>query len=62
MCISSAMMTVFYIATIRSRPLLEELVGEDFKGYLSFDYLSANCSLAWNYDIKRCKCVPQRGL
>ena len=56
------MMTVFHIATIRSRPLLEELVGEDFKGYLSFDYLSANCSLAWNYDIKRCKCVPQRGL
>ncbi len=51
-CISSALLTVFHIATSRSRKVLEELVGEDFKGYLNFDSFSANCSFAWNYDIK----------
>lgn len=55
-CISSAIMTVFHIAKSRSRAVLEELVGEDFKGYLNFDYFSANCSFAWNYDIKAQYC------
>lgn len=55
-CISSAIMTVFHIATSRSRKVLEELVGEEFKGYLNFDYYSANCSFAWNYDIKAQYC------
>ncbi len=55
-CISSAVMTVFHIATSRSRAVLEELVGDDFKGYLNFDYFSANCSFAWNYDIKAQYC------
>ena len=55
-CISSAILTVFHIATSRSRAVLEELVGEEFKGYLNFDYFSANCSFAWNYDIKAQYC------
>ncbi len=49
-------MTVFHIATSRSRAVLEELVGENFKSYLNFDYFSANCSFAWNYDIKAQYC------
>jgi transposase len=55
-CIGSAIMTVFHIATSRSRKVLEELVGDEFKGYLNFDYYSANCSFAWNYDIKAQYC------
>lgn len=55
-CISSALMTVFHIATSRSRKVLEELIGDEFKGYLNFDYFSANCSFAWNYDIKAQYC------
>ncbi len=55
-CISSAILTVFHIATTRSRSVLEELVGDEFKGYLNFDYFSANCSFAWNYDIKAQYC------
>jgi len=55
-CISSALITVFHIATSRSRAVLEELVGEEFQGYLNFDYFSANCSFAWNYDIKAQYC------
>ena len=55
-CIGSAMMTVFHIATSRSRKVLEELVGDEFTGYLNFDYYSANCSFAWNYDIKAQYC------
>ncbi len=55
-CISSAVMTVFHIATSRSRKVLEDLVGDEFKGYLNFDYFSANCSFAWNYDIKAQYC------
>ncbi len=34
-CISSALLTVFHIATRRSRKVLEELVGEDLEGYLN---------------------------
>jgi hypothetical protein len=55
-CISSAIMTVFHIAKSRSRAVLEELVGDEFKGYLNFDYFSANCSFAWNYDVKAQYC------
>jgi hypothetical protein len=55
-CISSALLTVFQITTSRSRSVLEELVGEEFQGYLNFDYFSANCSFAWNYDIKAQYC------
>lgn len=55
-CISSVILTVFHIATNRSRAVLEELVGEEFKGYLNFDYFSANCSFAWNYDAKAQYC------
>lgn len=55
-CISSAIMTVFHIATSRSRKVLEELVGDEFKGFLNFDYFSANCSFAWNYDVKAQYC------
>ncbi len=55
-CISSAIMTVFHIAKSRARAVLEELVGEEFQGYLNFDYFSANCSFAWNYDIKAQYC------
>ncbi len=49
-------MTVFHIATSRSRAVLEELVGDEFKGYLNFDYFSANCSFAWNYSVKAQYC------
>lgn len=55
-CISSVILTVFHIATSRSRAVLEELVGEEFTGYLNFDYFSANCSFAWNYDAKAQYC------
>ena len=55
-CISSAILTLFHISTNRSRAVLEELVGEEFKGYLNFDYFSANCSFAWNYEIKAQYC------
>ena len=55
-CISSAILTVFHIAKSRSRSVLEALVGDEFKGYLNFDYFSANCSFAWNYDIKAQYC------
>jgi len=36
--------------------VLEELVGEEFAGYLNFDYFSANCSFAWNFWIKAQYC------
>ena len=36
--------------------MLEELVGEEFAGYLNFDYFSANCSFAWNFWIKAQYC------
>ena len=36
--------------------MLERLVGKEFAGYLNFDYFSANCSFAWNFDIKAQYC------
>jgi len=58
-CIASALFTVFHIAPTRSRKVLEELVGEEFAGYLNFDYFSANCSFAWNFWIKAQYCWAQ---
>jgi hypothetical protein len=55
-CITAATFSVFHIAATRSRSVLEKLVGEEFQGYLNFDYFSANCSFAWNYDIKAQYC------
>jgi transposase len=55
-CITAAAFSVFHIATTRSRAVLEKLVGEEFAGYLNFDYFSANCSFAWNYSIKAQYC------
>lgn len=55
-CITATTFTVFHIATSRSRAVLEELVGEEFKGYLNFDYFSANSSFTWNFWIKAQYC------
>jgi hypothetical protein len=55
-CIAAATFSVFYIATTRSREVLEKLVGAEFAGYLNLDYFSANCSFAWNYWIKAQHC------
>lgn len=55
-CITAATFSVFHIARTRSRAVLEKLVGEEFSGYLNFDYFSANCSFAWNYWIKAQYC------
>jgi transposase len=55
-CITAATFSVFHIAATRSRAVLEKLVGEEFQGCLNFDYFSANCSFAWNYDIKAQYC------
>ncbi len=55
-CISSAALTVFHIATSRSRAVLEKLVGDEFKGYLNLDYFSANCSFACNFEVKAQYC------
>ncbi len=55
-CITTAAFSVFHIATSRSRAVLETLVGEEFQGYLNFDYFSANCSFAWNFTIKAQYC------
>jgi len=55
-CVTAPLFTLFHIATSRSRSVLEELVGADFKGFIHFDYFSANCSFAWNFDIKAQYC------
>lgn len=55
-CITAKTFSVFHIAKTRSREVLEKLVGEEFAGYLNFDYFSANCSFAWNYNIKAQYC------
>jgi len=51
-CIVASLFTLFHIASSRSRSVLEELVGVDFKGFFHFDYFSANCSFAWDFDLK----------
>lgn len=55
-CITAATFSVFHIAKTRSRAVLEALVGEEFAGYLNFDYFSANCSFAWNFSVKAQYC------
>ena len=55
-CITAATFSVFHIAKTRSREVLEKLVGEEFAGYLNFDYFSANCSFAWNFHVKAQYC------
>ena len=55
-CITAPLFTLFHIAATRSRSVLEELIGEDFEGFVNFDYFSANCSFAWNFDIKAQYC------
>lgn len=55
-CLTAVTFSVFHIAKTRSREVLEKLVGEEFAGYLNFDYFSANCSFAWNFSIKAQYC------
>lgn len=55
-CITATAFSLFHIATTRSRSVLEKLVGPEFAGYLNFDYFSANCSFAWNYEIQAQYC------
>ncbi len=55
-CITAPLFTLFHIAATRSRSVLEELIGEDYDGFINFDYFSANCSFAWNFDIKAQYC------
>ena len=54
--ITAPLFTLFYIAKIRSRSVLEELIGTEFEGYIYFDYYSANCSFAWNVGMKAQYC------
>ena len=51
-CITTAMFSFFQIATTRSRSVLEEVIGPDYRGIVHCDYFSANCSFLWNFDIK----------
>ena len=55
-CITAPLFTLFHIANSRSRSVLEELIGTDYDGFLHFDYFSANCSFAWNFDMKAQYC------
>jgi len=55
-CITAPLFTLFHIAASRGRKVLEELIGTDYDGHIHFDYFSANCSFAWNFDIKAQYC------
>jgi transposase len=55
-CITAPLFTLFHIANSRSRSVLEELIGTDYEGAVHFDYFSANCSFAWNFDIRAQYC------
>ena len=55
-CITAPLFTVFHIVNSRGRKVLEELIGTDYEGHVHFDYFSANCSFAWNFDIKAQYC------
>jgi len=55
-CITAPLFTLFHIAASRGRKVLEELIGDDYDGHVHFDYFSANCSFAWNFDIKAQYC------
>ena len=51
-CVAAPLFSLFHVAASRSRSVLEELVGEGYRGYLNCDYYSANCSFAWDFDIR----------
>ena len=55
-CITAPRFTLFHITSSRSRSVLEELIGTDYEGAIHFDYFSANCSFAWNFNIKAQYC------
>lgn len=55
-CITAPLFTLFHVATSRSRAVLEELIGTDYKGFMHCDYFSSNCSFAWNFDVKAQYC------
>lgn len=55
-CITAPSFTLFHIAATRSREVLEELIGDAFQGHFNCDYFSANCSFAWNFDVKAQYC------
>lgn len=55
-CITAPLFTLFHIAATRGRIVLDELVGEDFAGFMNLDYYSSNCSFAWHFDIKAQYC------
>jgi len=55
-CVTAPLFTLFHIASSRSRSVLEELIGTDYEGTVHFDYFSANCSFAWNFDIRAQYC------
>jgi transposase len=55
-CITAPLFTLFHIAASRGRKVLEELIGDGFQGHLHCDYFSANCSFAWNFDIRAQYC------
>lgn len=55
-CITAPLFTLFHIASSRSRSVLEELIGMAYAGAVHFDYFSANCSFAWNFDIRAQYC------
>ncbi len=55
-CITADAFSLFHIAKTRSRKVLEETIGPVFKGILNFDYFSANCSFAWNFNAKAQYC------
>jgi hypothetical protein len=55
-CITAPLFTLFHIASTRSRSVLEALIGTDYEGAVHFDYFSANCSFAWNFDIRAQYC------
>ena len=55
-CITAPLLTLFHIASSRSRSVLEELIGTDYQGHVNFDYFSANCSFAWHFDMKAQYC------
>ena len=55
-CITAPLFTLFHIAATRGRIVLDELVGEDFTGFMNLDYYSSNCSFAWHFDIKAQYC------
>lgn len=55
-CLTAPLFTLFRIAATRSRTVLDELIEEDFTGFVNFDYYSSNCSFASHFDIKAQYC------